>query len=75
MADHNILEALRVVGSGHVRHAHPFTWTCGEGAAHVEPRTLQRALQQRLIDVEAIRDCGPRPVRLTGLGLAKLGQA
>jgi hypothetical protein len=72
MGDHNVIEALRAVQKGLVRHAHPFRWDCAEGARHVDPRSLQRALQQELIGVETNADREPRPVTLTGAGLAKL---
>lgn len=72
MVDHNIIEALRVVRSGLVRHAHPFTWDCAEGARHVDMRTLQRALQRDLIRVEVDARREFRPVTLTDAGLQRL---
>ncbi len=74
MGDHNVIEALRAVENGLVRHAHPFSWECAEDARHIDPRSLQRALQQELIGVETNADREPRPVTLTEAGRAKLAQ-
>lgn len=70
MQDHNIVAALAAVRDGHVRHVHPFDWICGEGAGHVDPRVLQRALQQGLIRVGGQGE--PTLVTLTDAGEAKI---
>lgn len=74
MVDDNITDALRAVESGLVRHVHPFTWDRADGAEHVAPRTLQRALQQELIVVEKNLDRTSQPVGLTRAGQARLGR-
>lgn len=74
MSDENITNALLAIMRGHVRHRHPFTWECDEAARHVDPRTLQRALQQELISVQRNADRTSRPVTLTHAGLARLGR-
>ncbi len=72
MSDDSITDALHAVERGLVEHAHPFTWERAEAASHVDPRTLQRALQQELIAVEKNADRACRPVTLTGAGRARL---
>jgi hypothetical protein len=72
MAEDNITDALHAVERGLVGHAHPFTWERADAASHVDPRTLQRALQQELIAVEKNADRACRPVTLTGAGRARL---
>jgi hypothetical protein len=72
MSDDNIVKALRAIESGLVRHVHPFTWECADDAQGIDPRTLQRALQQDLIAVESNPDRGSRLVTLTTSGQAKL---
>jgi hypothetical protein len=70
MQDHNIVAALKAVRNGLVRHVQPFDWICGDGAEHVDPRVLQRALQQGLIRVG---DRGEASlVTLTRAGEAKI---
>ncbi|HEV7367726.1 hypothetical protein [Arenibaculum sp.] len=72
MNDRNITDVLRAVERGLVRHAHPFTWECEDEA--IDPRTLQRALQQNLIGVEANADREPHLVTLTERGREKLSR-
>ncbi len=74
MADDDMLKVLRAVERGLVQHAHPFTWDCAQEAQHIDARTLQRALQQDLIRVEANSDRVPRPVTLTRSGQARLAR-
>jgi hypothetical protein len=74
MIDDNITLALLAIEKGLVRHAHPFTWERADEARHVDPRTLQRALQQELISVDRNADRASRPVALTSAGLARLGR-
>jgi hypothetical protein len=70
MQDHNIVAALKAVRSGRVRHVRPFDWICGDGAEHIDPRVLQRALQQGLIKVGDRGEEGL--VTLTAGGEAKI---
>jgi len=72
--DDDIVKALRAVEAGLVRHTHPFTWECAEDAQHIDPRTLQRALQQRLIVVDTSSDRKSCPVKLTESGRARLAR-
>lgn len=72
MVDDDILKALRAIEDGLVRHRFPFTWECADDARHVDPRTLQRALQSDLISVEANEDRSSRPVSLTASGRSRL---
>jgi hypothetical protein len=74
MADDDIVKALRAIEDGLVRHCFPFTWERAEDALHIDPRTLQRALQLDLISVEANADRASRPVCLTASGRCRLSR-
>ncbi len=74
IVDDDIAGALHAVAAGLVGHAHPFTWERADAARHVDPRTLQRALQKNLIAVETNADRTLRLATLTGAGLARLGR-
>jgi hypothetical protein len=74
MADDDIVKVLRAIEDGLVRHRFPFTWECADDARHIDPRTLQRALQSDLISVEANEDRASRPVSLTASGRSRLSR-
>ena len=72
--DDDIVKALHAVEAGLVRHTHPFTWECAEDAQHIDPRTLQRALQQSLIGVDTGSNRNSCPVELTESGRGRLAR-
>lgn len=74
MVEDSIGDALRAVDKGFIAHVHPFTWEWTVEARHIDPRTLQRALQQGLIAVEKNADGTSRPAALTSAGRARLGR-